>query len=144
MKSEQGFTLIELLVVIAIIGILAGLVIISMSGSQNAAKNARIQSDMDQLRSQAQLHYINNGTSGFSGLAAAPAVSQLISDINATAPANVSILISPSPYSAYCAVVSIYPPATGTNYYWCVDSLGNATQLSGTLTKCTGTTYTCQ
>nr|HQH20406.1 type II secretion system protein [Candidatus Pacearchaeota archaeon] len=45
MKSKQGFTLIELLVVIAIIGILAGLVIISMSGSQNAAKNARIQSD---------------------------------------------------------------------------------------------------
>ncbi|HRU20953.1 MAG TPA: type II secretion system protein [Candidatus Paceibacterota bacterium] len=144
MKSKQGFTLIELLVVIAIIGILAGLVIVSMSGSQNAAKNARIQSDMNQLRSQAQLYYINNGTSGFSGLATAPSIAQLTSDINANAPASVSILVSASPYSAYCAVVSINPPVAGTSYYWCVDSLGNAVQLSGTLTKCTGTTYTCQ
>jgi len=39
-KTKKGFTLIELMVAIAIIGILAAVVIVSVSGSRNKAKSA--------------------------------------------------------------------------------------------------------
>jgi len=57
--------LIELLVVIAIIGILSGLIIVSMSGAQNAAKDARIKADLDQMRSVAAIYYNTTGSNTY-------------------------------------------------------------------------------
>lgn len=46
---RNGFTLIELLVVVAIIGILAGIVLVSMSGSRASARDGRRMTDFGQL-----------------------------------------------------------------------------------------------
>lgn len=48
---SKGFTLIELLIVIAIIGILAAGITIAINPAQkiNAAKNARVKSDLAQI-----------------------------------------------------------------------------------------------
>ena len=61
MKQQHGFTLIELLVVIAIIGILAGVVLASLSASRGRATDSKIKSQLQSLRAQALL-YSGTGT----------------------------------------------------------------------------------
>ena len=55
--SQQAFTLIELLVVIAIIGILSSVVLASLSGARESARDARRVSDLNQIRTaMEQIH----------------------------------------------------------------------------------------
>jgi general secretion pathway protein G/type IV pilus assembly protein PilA len=48
-SKKRGFTLIELLVVIAIIGLLAGIVLVSMGGVRSRGRDARRQADIRQV-----------------------------------------------------------------------------------------------
>ncbi len=59
-KKSKGFTLIELLVVIAIIGILAGIVLISLGGARASARDARRQNDIDSIKTAMELYYADN------------------------------------------------------------------------------------
>jgi prepilin-type N-terminal cleavage/methylation domain-containing protein len=56
---KQAFTLIELLVVIAIIGILSGLIVVSMSGVTQKATIAKAQVFSNSLRNSLMLNLIS-------------------------------------------------------------------------------------
>lgn len=56
-QKKEGFTLIELLVVIAIIGILAGMVLVSMQGARAKARDARRMADLRQMVSAQEMYY---------------------------------------------------------------------------------------
>jgi prepilin-type N-terminal cleavage/methylation domain-containing protein len=51
LKTQRAFTLIELLVVIAIIGILAGMVVVNMSGATESARVAKLKVFSSSIRS---------------------------------------------------------------------------------------------
>ncbi len=59
MKKNKGFTLIELLVVIAIIGILASVVLASLTSARIKGKVAAIESTMSSMRAQAEIGMVN-------------------------------------------------------------------------------------
>ena len=136
-NNKKGFTLIELLVVIAIIGILSGTVIVSMSGAQDSAKNARIQAGMDQLRSAAEVYRLlhNNkykdGTNHFANAVGGDGL--LISGDITAAGGSLTVNVS-TDGTAYC----MSSPLNGTDAgFICMDSKGKVgTKACGSLFAC--------
>ncbi len=59
-KHQKGFTLVELLIVIAIIGILAGIVIVSMGNVRDRARKSSLQSTLSSITTIAAL-CVNDG-----------------------------------------------------------------------------------
>ncbi|MFA5431900.1 MAG: LamG-like jellyroll fold domain-containing protein [Candidatus Paceibacterota bacterium] len=59
--ARQAFTLIELLVVIAIIGILSGLIVISMNASVNSANDTKRKAGIDTIRKALTYYGVLNG-----------------------------------------------------------------------------------
>ncbi len=134
-NNKKGFTLIELLVVIAIIGILSGTVIVSMSGAQDSAKNARIQAGMDQLRSVAEVYRLLHNNKYKDGTHFANAVGGdglLIKNDIEAAGGSFTVKIS-TDGTAYCMSSSL----NGGGFI-CMDSKGKigTSECGDTATEC--------
>ncbi len=72
-KYPKGFTLIELLVVIAIIGVLASVVLASLSSARVKSRDAARLAQGDEIRKAMELYYLSNGHyPGLSGNSLAP------------------------------------------------------------------------
>jgi len=61
-EREQAFTLVELLLVVTIIGILAGAVLINISGQSKRARVQRAKSDIATIDSALSLYEMEMGT----------------------------------------------------------------------------------
>jgi type II secretion system protein G len=60
-QKEKGFTLIELLIVIAIIGLLASIVMVSLSSARSKARDSQRRANLKQLQAALELYYNVNG-----------------------------------------------------------------------------------
>lgn len=142
--EKKGFTLIELLVVIAIIGILASIVLVSLSGARNKAKDARITSGMSQIRTTAEIIYDTDGNYDKVCVGAAPCsadINTIATDINvqnATGATDLTVVKPATPAGSFCAYIQMN---TG---YWCVDSTLRSQAYPAAPPTCAGASYTCQ
>jgi type II secretion system protein G len=66
-KKSKGFTLIELLVVVAIIGVLATVVLSSLSAARERAKFTKFQSGVNAFQAALELYHLDNGEYPSSG-----------------------------------------------------------------------------
>lgn len=62
MKQDGGFTLIELLIVIVILGVLAGIVVFSVSGITDRGKTSACKSDLATVNTAVEAYYAQKGT----------------------------------------------------------------------------------
>src|SRR5258708_5121737 len=59
--NQDGFTLIEIMVVILILGLLATIVVQSLRGAANKAKNTKAQADLAEIKTALDRYYLDNG-----------------------------------------------------------------------------------
>lgn len=132
-KFTRGFTLIELLVVIAIIGILASIVLVSLNSARNKGKDARVVSDVQQIRTALESGY--NG-SYYPDLlvnalnTAGPqsnATNQLSADITSQ---SSNLQIRTTGANGSISAYAIYGGLTSTTGYFCIDSTGRTNQAA--------------
>ena len=90
-RDEAGFTLVELLIVIAILGILAGVVVFSVSGVQNDSQKSACLAEASTVRTANEAYYVKNKayTDG-TGLKAAGLLSTVPTMVTSTAGATAS------------------------------------------------------
>ncbi len=146
--KKSGFTLIELLVVIAIIGLLASIVLTSLSTARTKSRDAAIKSQMEQVRKQAALFFTNRGSYTHTGGAGqedslAECNADLVNTVFDDALTDgIGVMMNgvqdklPSGRT-FCAVFAetwalalpLNTPS-GSNTGWCIDSSGVAKEVS--------------
>ncbi len=153
MIKKKGFTLIELLVVIAIIGILASIVLVSLTGARKKAKDAAIISDVSQIRTLAEEVYMDNSNAYTTMCSSATSLdtaalnasgygSQLETlQTDAITTQGGTVPGCQASGEDYCVYITL----NSAGKYYCIDSTGKAgTFTTDPATTCNGTTYTCE
>jgi prepilin-type N-terminal cleavage/methylation domain-containing protein len=149
-KDSTGFTLIELLVVIAVIGILAAVIMTSMSTARSKGADGGIKKQMLEIRNQAEVYYHNNNSTYTTVCSSGTGnISTMLTKLSTLAAATGGVVTNGDAQtattvncyatsSAYAVSVKFKTPTTAT--YFCIDSTNKALE---TTTALAANTTTC-
>lgn len=129
-KFKKGFTLIELLVVVAIIGILAGLVIVSVASARKKANNAKIKNDTAQVVNAVELHMSSSTGGALTGNAIQTTRGALTSTTGAST-GHTYALVDDS--GARLLPTAPKHPVSGKDYLWVTNAAGTNYAICGEL-----------
>lgn len=131
-SRRSGFTLIELLVVIAIIGILSGIVLVSLNGARVKAKRSAVKADLQSLMNETFLladdHSYLDICQSYS-TQASPKFKDILTKLIADGARGIYCTVSADGQNIeYTLTLEADPAATGnpnnSANWWCVDSNG--------------------
>jgi prepilin-type N-terminal cleavage/methylation domain-containing protein len=122
MLKQKGFTLIELLVVSAIIGLLASVVLVSLSGARKKARDARGQSDLRQIATAMEMYYDSNNAYPNLGTTFVPvtnlaALNTYLNPVPTTTGVNVYYWKNKTSTQDFCVYFTLESPSTTTYFY---------------------------
>jgi len=135
----RGFSLIELLISITIMGILATIILSSISNSRARAYDSKIKQQLNSFRTAAEIYFTNNEHYNVTlGVPISDCNTGMFNDVDAVngspglyiAAGNLpdfSQVFCGSTDSAYAVKATLY---SGSEY-WCVDNKGSSRQISG-------------
>ncbi|MBI3305870.1 type II secretion system protein [Candidatus Nomurabacteria bacterium] len=140
-KNKNGFTLIELLVVVAIIGLLASIVLTSLSSSRAKGNNAKVKNQLLSIRTAAELYYNIDGNYGATTTSCSAGMfTNTVSGLAALVTVNNypsgTLLDCGSNGNSWSVAATLNGGTASSGPSWCVDSTGVS---RGTLIN--GTTY---
>ncbi|MDD2909511.1 MAG: type II secretion system protein [Candidatus Pacebacteria bacterium] len=139
-KKNKGFTLIELLVVIAIIGILSGVILVNVGDESKKAKDARIKSSMNQIRTRMETLRAESATLVYPASPISDSeITKMRDDIVAQNSAAVFDILSDG--TNWCAKATLLTKVGNTDKpTWCVGGKGYSGYGTCSSNKCTAVT----
>ncbi len=139
-QLSSGFTLIELLVVIAIIGILSSVVLASLSTARDKGNDTSVKSNLNAIRTQAELYYLTTGNSSYGSQAwVSGAASSCVGGMFGNSVITKALTAADSANGSGnvdCIAGDTYYVAAATmpsGGYWCVDHTGAGKSYSTAL-----------
>ncbi len=135
--NNKGFTLIEMLVVIAMIGLLSAVVLVALGPSRNKAKDTRIISDINQIRSVMETRYsptsntyVITAVNDCAGTSGSTDIDTALKDIstNNGSECKINLTATSNGYAVSAKT------ASGGSY--CADSSGKVASSTATLGVC--------
>lgn len=123
---KKAFTLIELLVVVSIIGILAAVVIVSVSGARRKANDAKVKSDIQSIMSASELHLASVGNGQFCP-AAQSSTGTTFSNTIANSFTDTDANSCTAAAKKIMTVAPVHPLSPNEDYSWRTGGTNNAT-----------------
>jgi prepilin-type N-terminal cleavage/methylation domain-containing protein len=134
LSKNNGFTLIEMLIVVAIIGLLSSVILTALGPAKDKAKDTRIISDVNQIRSIAETLFANSNYDALELLPSNNIQNQdlkgLSDDVTAQGGILTIIKSQPAPAKNYLVYSSLNiktgDSSNPSTQYYCVDSAGHS------------------